>query len=362
MVNTRNMKKNLLNINDIQEKSALVSIDDRNYITYTLNNSSGSSNVFANLFFNVDKNIVKGQTYYIIVEVKSVSGTGVMYINHYNSSSMPKVQFSTSIRINLSELQSNKKYLYPVVANSATTIIQGLRSYLQCGAGQSASITCRYSILKNNVTNLDNFVYEPHQGKELPLDLGSIELCKIGDYQDYFYKSGSKWYLHKETLKIIIPSSVNGVMQNSDKRFFVNKTKLNNCDILHTPYGGQTYGLYCDILKEVTAGQTWSGTQGISYDYNETPGSGGLDFTINGLTTVAEYQEALEGKIIVARLNTPTNTEITDTTLISQLEAIYNVPLYEQTNITQTNNDLPIVLDITACKDNINGIKAFIRK
>ena len=53
---------------------------------------------------------------------------------------------------------------------------------------------------------------------------------------------------------------------------------------------------------------------------------------------------------------------ITDTTLISQLEAIYNAPLYEETNITQENNDLPIVLDITACKDNINGIKAWIRK
>ena len=26
-----------------------------------------------------------------------------------------------------------------------------------------------------------------------------IELCRIGDYQDYFYKSGSKWWLHKET-------------------------------------------------------------------------------------------------------------------------------------------------------------------
>lgn len=64
----------------------------------------------------------------------------------------------------------------------------------------------------------------------------------------------------------------------------------------------------------------------------------------------------------ISQLGGATNTEITDTTLISQLEAIYNAPLYEQTNITQTNNDLPIVLDITACKDNINGIKAFIRK
>lgn len=29
-----------------------------------------------------------------------------------------------------------------------------------------------------------------------------IELCKIGDYQDYIYKSGDDWYVHKEVEKI----------------------------------------------------------------------------------------------------------------------------------------------------------------
>lgn len=123
-----------------------------------------------------------------------------------------------------------------------------------------------------------------------PFGTDPIELCKIGDYQDYFYKSGSKWYLHKEINKI-------------------------------TSYNGET----------------------ITTSYISTTGE---------LSTGAKVYYVV----------TPTDTKITDTTLISQLEAIYNAPLYEQTNITQTNNDLPMVLDITACKDNINGIKAFIRK
>lgn len=45
--------------------------------------------------------------------------------------------------------------------------------------------------------------YEPHQGKEFPLDLGSIELCKIGDYQDYIFKENNKWYKHKVIGKIV---------------------------------------------------------------------------------------------------------------------------------------------------------------
>lgn len=44
--------------------------------------------------------------------------------------------------------------------------------------------------------------FESYQGQSYPISLGSIELCKIGDYQDYIYKSGGKWYVRKEVGKI----------------------------------------------------------------------------------------------------------------------------------------------------------------
>jgi hypothetical protein len=48
-------------------------------------------------------------------------------------------------------------------------------------------------------------------------------------------------------------------------------------------------------------------------------------------------------------LATPTNTEITDTTLIGQLEALKTAMSYaEQTNISQINDDIPFILKITA--------------
>ena len=149
----------------------------------------------------------------------------------------------------------------------------------------------RFSIDKTQ-NDINTFQFEPGSKANAYTPYGTepIELCKIGDYQDYFYKSGSKWYLHKEINKI-------------------------------TSYNGET----------------------ITTSYISTTGK---------LSTGAKVYYVVNS----------TNIEITDTTLISQLEAIYNAPLYEQTNITQTNNDLPMILDITACKDNINGIKAFIRK
>lgn len=195
--------------------------------------------------------------------------------------------------------------------------------------------------------------YEPHQGKELPLDLGSIELCKIGDYQDYFYKSGSKWYLHKEVEKVVLDGSEN---VGDEDRDGTDNTKLYRVSV-------GDIKLYSRIISNCFR-------YAYNWDINKNTIYGGGTSNIfirvskDEFSTIEEFKNWLSthNTEVYYVLKAPTDTEITDTTLISQLEAIYNAPLYEQTNITQTNNDLPMILDITAYKDNINGIKAFIRK
>lgn len=49
--------------------------------------------------------------------------------------------------------------------------------------------------------------YEPYQGATYTIDLGATELCKIGTYQDYIYKSGDDWYVHKEISKQVFDGS-----------------------------------------------------------------------------------------------------------------------------------------------------------
>ena len=50
-------------------------------------------------------------------------------------------------------------------------------------------------------------------------------------------------------------------------------------------------------------------------------------------------------------LETPTTTEITDTTLINQLEELYIAKSKEnQTNISQINNDLGFIISASALK------------
>lgn len=188
-----------------------------------------------------------------------------------------------------------------------------------------------------------------------PYGTEPIELCKIGNYRDYFYKSGSKWYLHKEVERIILNGSeewsfINNCLQSTNElpnniiTIDTNLNALSNHFVYHYYPTG--------ITNSIQVGEFgWNSSKKVT-------------FKIENLTTKQAYLDWLASNNVSIHypLATATDTEITNTILISQLEAIYNAPLYEQTNITQENNDLPMVLDITACKDNINGIKAFIRK
>ena len=56
-----------------------------------------------------------------------------------------------------------------------------------------------------------------------------IELCKIGNYQDYFYKDSGKWYLHKEIGKVVLNGSESwGKSGASTSSIFVGSTNITN--------------------------------------------------------------------------------------------------------------------------------------
>ena len=228
-------------------------------------------------------------------------------------------------------------------------------SYIRIQSGTNVSNLKFYPQLEKSSTAT---TYEPHQGKELSLDLGNIELCKIGNYQDYFYKSGSKWYLHKEINKTTINGSTDQTILYSN---FLNALVYTNSNIANVSQSSLG-NIKCNRAVEI-ARNTLTTNNGICL--NDEANRILIKFDgVSSYNTEALAREYFANNPyeVIYKASTTTNIEITNTTLISQLEAIYNAPLYEQTNITQTNNDLSMILDITACKDNINGIKAFIRK
>ena len=52
--------------------------------------------------------------------------------------------------------------------------------------------------------------YEPYTAQDYTISLGSIELAKIGNYQDRIYKTDGKWYVEKQITKIVTDGSESG--------------------------------------------------------------------------------------------------------------------------------------------------------
>ena len=249
------------------------------------------------------------------------------------------------------------------------------QNLVQFNTGKSASFTISETKTFNQmliqvasgVTINNNFSFQLEQGSKTnaytPYGTDPIELCKIGDYQDYFYKSGSKWYLHKEVGKYTLDGTNNAIIGKSgttNNNLFISSVIS---DILMPTNNNESINVYCShFIGGKSANYLFlNNTLGIAVRTTKDLSIGVTLENTNNTIALINTWLASNNVITYYPLATATDTEITGT-LKEQLEATYNAPLYEQTNITQTNNDLPMVLDITACKDNINGIKAFIRK
>ena len=158
--------------------------------------------------------------------------------------------------------------------------------------------------------------YEPYQSASYPINLGTMELCKIGNYEDEFFKNVvgnpnynsslqiGKWYLKKRISKA------------TDEIGSTSKT-------ISDMVSNSTIYSYC--------GGTVSGTT----------------ITYSKALTVANY--------IYYVTTTPTDI-ILNNTLQAELDNFEKAISYNtQTNISQENNDLPFIISASAFKDTTKG-------
>lgn len=176
------------------------------------------------------------------------------------------------------------------------------------------------------------------------------EMCKIGDYQDYLYKNNGKWYKHKEIEKVVCDETLTYRKNVKSSTFYVEENIYNGCVLPKDNYTKPL--IVANQLKADTGRNVWGNavknTIGVFVDNTSNPR---LNF---GDITGAELRAHLEENplIFYAPLITPTEEEITNTTLIEQLDAIANAKsVKDKTYITQTNDGLPFVLDIQAIKE-----------
>lgn len=200
--------------------------------------------------------------------------------------------------------------------------------------------------------------YQPYQSQTYPINLGTMELCKIPNtsYQDIIFHAINgdsfydtldnatkqtltygKWYKHSEIGKVVLDGS-----ENWSSRAFPDNSYLS---VKRTLQVGANGG-YCDnftnnnqydiVEEHITLNKQWNEICfAILKSRLSTPDGIGFKNWLSTHNTTAYYI-----------LATPTNEEITDTTLISQLNAIENAVSYDtQTNIVQENYSEPFIIN-----------------
>lgn len=210
----------------------------------------------------------------------------------------------------------------------------------------SGSVTTSPMIL-NNVSTVTDYV--AHQEQVLPLNLGDLEYCKIGDYEDEFEHDGDKWYIKKNIGKDTIVGTENITLHSTNNSIIGVRLPISNnvkpaTTIISNYFNYAVYNDYYNhrVYDTIT---THNDTT-LSNVYASAPD--------NTITTADEFKTwfTTHNTIIYYILATPTQTEITDSTLINQLNAIEQAVSYdEQTNISQVNTGLPFRIKASAVKN-----------
>ena len=195
--------------------------------------------------------------------------------------------------------------------------------------------------------------FEPYQSQTYEVDLGTLELCKIGTYQDYFTKNSSgQWCKYNAIGKVVLDGSAanfnytNGVYYTNDPtymEFIKNQLALSN----YFSYGGTCTN---------TSSAFNNGNNKISLNSND-----GLSFYFrnDSLTSKVEWQTWLSthNTIVYYVLATQYLSLIEDNNLIEQLDNLENAMSYEgQTNISQVNNDKAFIISAKALEDGTNEV------
>lgn len=246
-------------------------------------------------------------------------------------------------------LQPNTNYTvscnYSITTSSATNVslfgayrdVSGnilTQTFTTDGNGEKEFINQFFGAAQNDVIELTNLMveqgstataYQPFQSQTYTVDLGSIELCKIGDYQDKIYKSSDDWYVHKATARVDV-SSLGGWFASGSYAY---KTRNGMSDILPASSDTATAVGLCNAFSASTTNLVYAGS--VDYGF-ALPGAGGVGILIRNknVASLADFTTYLSNNPVYGyfALATPTNTKITDATLVGQLEAIGAMKLF----------------------------------
>lgn len=307
-----------------------------------------------NLFDKDNANYVNGWIDGTTMRLNTINGNRMFYIP-----CKPNTTYTISRSIITSSFRTTTYDSTPFPTATSSNVDYTVGSVLKNDNGKTLTITtganAKYLVVhygKIEDTNLNETLasiqlekgstattYEPYIENSYHITLPSgIELCKIGTYQDYIYKEDGSWYLHKEIGKVVLNGSESWTYSLQANVSRLDTTMINakkgsttNNPILSTHFKSE-FALANGNIFLSGAGDL------ISITDNDFSNANDFKNWLSSTNVTAYYAFA-----------NPTVTEITDTTLLEQLEES-KLSYISQTNISQENNDLPFNLDVKALR------------
>ena len=259
----------------------------------------------------------------------------------------PNTQYTLSTKdtnygLTIVEYDTSKTFIKRTTANnvsSNTITTSATTEYVRLFFNQnnSSTVTTDYVISQEPQLELGSTAtpYEPYTSQSHLISLGDIELNKIGTYQDKIYKDNGKWYLHKGIGKVVLDGSESWALNTSRTITQVFSTVIN--------FTIGTKNFYSNYFIN-QAGDT----EKISLVANSMDLYLAINKTTATTTNELKTWLSTHNTLVYIIKKTPTNTEITDSTLLETLENIYSMT--GTTNITQENNDLAMFIKAKALR------------
>lgn len=298
--------------------------------------------------------------------VTNTNVTSVQYAYYYSPELKTENTYTISFDIDKIQNSSNNRFTYSY-SEDGTTWSSNYNVDIPLNTGESDSITRSFTghkyirfgfynctssgasagthtIFKNVQLEVGALAtdFESYQSQTRVLDLGTTEVCKLGNYQDYIYKSGDDWYIHKAVGKIVFDGSESWTLSGQPTNYLFN-----------TPLSLSVTGASSPLISEnfVWNGSAVASQQNVIY----VNSSGRIVFinpTSNG-TAIATSTDGWEtwlgthNTTIYYPLATPTDTQITDADLITDLNALAMTKGYlgiTNFSVKATGTNLPVLL------------------
>lgn len=234
------------------------------------------------------------------------------------------------------------------LTNTAATSFKDVIIYGD--TAQNGTPTPTSPIAVKTVTGVQTISITGDGSQDIVVDLGSLELCKLGSYQDYIYKNGDSWYLHKETTSVTLNGSETWQMYNGN--LYIDSVADYN----------RSYNIpFCTGYKGMAM---TAGTLTPTTANNNTIRFGNNVNLVNRIFIIdSNFTNAADFKAWLATNNlkvyyvlaASADIAITDGSLITQLNALLAARAYDgSTNIT-TSGDLAASLTVEAFKNGWSG-------